>query len=707
MLFGSVSLNEDLHISVGPPVTMPRVLLGGIALAAVVEARSGARDGEDAQATPISKVLSMMEDMKAKGIAEKEAEATKFASFSQWCGDQATNKKREISEGASKMEELAATIEEAAAEIHGLTSRIEELEEDVGRWKKDKQAASDVRQREALDFKATTLDYGESINAIEGASKTLKQQQGSVPQALLQESFLQVNRQRLVPDDVKSALSSYLQQGTSSATTSAMEEQAPGEAAAYESQSGGILDILSNLADEFLQKKTDLEKEELIAQNGFEQISQKLTDNIETASQEISRKKKRRAETEEAKKEAEGNLAQVQADKDEDQTYLDETGILCEQKASDFEARQEMRAGEIDALSQAIDIIGSSSVKGAGEKNLPQLVQASATSLAQLRSSMSNGSPLQAKAAAFLASRAHRSGSHRLSEVSRQITANPFGKVKKLIKDLITKLMEEGTGETEHKGWCDAELGANKVTRDERAADVNQLNSDIEDLNADIAQLSQDVAENAKACKELDAAMAATTEDRSKNNAANEQTITEAKEAQTAVQEAMAVLKEYYEKAGEATALVQQPASDAPETFDKPYTGMQSEGGGVLDFLEVVLTDFSRLESETSAQEAEEKDEYQKFMFESKKDKALKEKESELKSNTKTEKEEALHTATAELKAVQEQLDKANAYYEKLRPTCVDSGANYEDRVKQREEEIDSLQQTLNILSGQELPTME
>merc|ERR1719198_2449709 len=124
--------------------------------------------------------------------------------------------------------------------------------------------------------------------------------------------------------------------------------------------------------------------------------------------------------------------------------------------------------------------------------------------------------------------------------------------------------------------------------------------------------------------------MAVATTDREESKATNAQTIKEAKEAQAAVEEAVAVVKDFYAKSAEATALMQEnqaqtPLEDAPETFDKPYKGMMPEGGNVVDFLEVILTDFARLESETTAAEEAAVEEFKTFMFESKKDKALKE----------------------------------------------------------------------------------
>merc|ERR1712217_634130 len=127
------------------------------------------------------------------------------------------------------------------------------------------------------------------------------------------------------------------------------------------------------------------------------------------------------------------------------------------------------------------------------------------------------------------------------------------------------------------------------------------------------------------------------------------------------------------------------------------------EGGNVVDFLEVVLADFTRLESGTASAEASEQDAYDKFLFESKKDKALKENSIKHKDSSKTDRESALHAAQDEFKSTQEQLSAAMAYYEKLKPTCVDSGVTYEERVKRREEEMQSLKEALKILSGEDI----
>merc|ERR1719408_1177894 len=154
--------------------------------------------------------------------------------------------------------------------------------------------------------------------------------------------------------------------------------------------------------------------------------------------------------------------------RDDDAKYLAELTAECEQKSSDFAARQQLRAEEIAAVEKAIEILSSGAVSGASEKHLPQLVQVRSTSFAQLRSDSQN--PNQLRVASYLKGQASRINSRVLSALAMRVSADPFKKVKKMIKDLIVKLMEEANEEAEQKGFCDTELSTNEQTRKEKTS---------------------------------------------------------------------------------------------------------------------------------------------------------------------------------------------------------------------------------------------
>lgn len=188
---------------------------------------------------------------------------------------------------------------------------------------------------------------------------------------------------------------------------------------------------------------------------------------------------------------------------------------------------------------------------------------------------------------------------------------------------------------------------------------------------------------------------------RTKEKEKNAVTIKEAKEAQEAVAQALQVLKEFYAKASDATALVQTKERAQPEVFgDEPYTGMGGESGGVIGMMEVIESDFARLETETTSAEEASKKEYDEFMEDSKMDKASKEAAVKQKTSKKSSQAQELSAADGDLQNTQKELDAANAYYEKLRPDCVDTGKSYAERKAQREQEMKDLKEALEMLEN-------
>jgi len=645
--------------------------------------------------TPINKVLAMMNEMKAKGVAEKKAEEVQFAKFTQWCTDTSAVKTKAIEASTKEIERLGSFIDKTEVEIEDMSERVAELEEDVSRWVVDKKAATDVRKKEKTDYDATHTEYQEIVGALDRAIQVLKESPKSVPQAFIE----RVMQSRRVPTKAKQLLQGFIQ--TTGKQDPQLFYEAP-EANAYESQSGGILAMLQELDTKFLAEMTDLEKQEMNALHAYQRLVQSFKEQTELAEQEISQKEKRIAQSKADLAQAKADLTEEETLKDKNEEYFRELKALCSQKQSDFASRQQLRAEEIEALTKAIEIISSNSVTA---DRLPGGAQASA--LAQ----MSRNDPRQrqlGRAATLLAQRAASTGSRTLAIAAQKAGADPFEKVKKMIRDLITKLLEEAASEANEKGWCDTELAKNKLTRTNKAEEVDQLHAEVEKLSVTETELSQKIADITDEIAQLDKSVKEATAERKEEKAENEQTIADAKMSQKAVAQALAVLRDFYAKAAEATALVQQtPAEDAPETFSAPYQGMGAESGGVIGMLEVVESDFARLDSETTASEIQAANAFKSFVNEAEQDKAVAQAEVDNKQEKLETTQQVLVSTKNDLEQTQAQLDAADKYYAKLKPNCVDTGISWEERIQRREEEMQTLKEAYKILTGEEVPSYE
>jgi len=646
--------------------------------------------------TPVQKVIELMNGMVVKGKAEKQAEEIQFAKFKTFCEDTAGSKKKAVDEANEKIDMLKADIQEAGADAARLSVEIKEHDEDLSIWSGDETAAAKVREIEKADYDAMHNDYSESISALNRAIQVLKKQSHDRKQP----SFTQVTalkKLNLIPAEAKKAIDVFLQQ--SDPDDEGLEVAAP-ESNAYESATGKVIDLLEKLLDKFVEERTVLEKEEMNSKHAFEMLMAELKKSIAEASEDRSEKAATKAKRLQQKADAEGDLNDTTTTRDDDQAYLSDLVGTCDQKGNDFLKRQQLRAEELEAINKAIEIVSGGAVSGAADEHLPGLVQ-TGTAFAQLRASELN--PVQVRLQHFLQDRARSINSKVLAVMATHVASDPFAKIKKMLKDLIIKLMEEANEEASHKGWCDTELSTNAQTRKEKTQSVELLHAEIDELSASISKLTEDLTELTAAVAELDEAMAKATALRNEEKAKNQETISDAEGAQVAVAQALTVLKEFYAKAAESTALIQKQQPEAPEIFDEPYQGMGAGAGGVVGMLEVIEQDFARLGADTDASETSAAQEYDTFMQDSKVDKAAKSSSITHKSAKKQDEEQTLTQKKADLEGTQKELDAALAYYDKLKPSCVDSGESYEDRVGRRKEEIESLQEALKILNGEDV----
>jgi len=398
-----------------------------------------------------------------------------------------------------------------------------------------------------------------------------------------------------------------------------------------------------------------------------------------------------------------GDLDVTSKGKAADEQKLSDLNTECDAKSKEYDRNQVTRAEEIKAMETAVSILGSDAVSGTATKHKMTLLDSGTSSLLQLKRSGSEHTDKRRNLVTFLQGRAQKLGSKYLSLVAARALTDPFGKVKKMIKDLIVKLLEEANAEADQKGYCDSELGANKVTRDRKTNEVDELSANVEKLTADLSQFREDIGTLSQEISDLRSSMTKATELRNQESKQNTETINESKAAQVAVERATQVLKEFYGQASQSALLQENDSLDADmaQAASAPYKGMQASKGGIVGMLSVILSDFAKLEATTSSAEDEASTTYQKFMDDSTQDSEVKGVEMDHLEKKAQTTEETIRSQKKELKATQDELDAALDYYDKLRPDCVDTGVSYQDRVEMRQAEIQSLQEAMKTLSEQ------
>jgi len=678
---------------------------------------------EAAEVTPIQKVLQMMNGLRSKGAKEKDEEVITFATFSQWCAKTEEIKKKAIEKGELKMGQLSADIGKLAEDSRVLADEISKIDATIAKAEDEKTVAQKARGDQKALYERKSGEIVDSIDQVGEGIKTVKSMMSGTEGGAASASLIQhLSKQGALPEHARKVLAAFIETSTgglsmgptpSPQEVSSMGQDAP-EAAAFESKSGGIVDMMMGLEDRFRAQKKKADEEDVEDNHGHMTEMQSLQDEIEKSADIRSRKVSTMKHKEQDSAIAKSDLAATTETRASDQKYLDDLVVECKQKHEDFDARQKLRGDELEALDKAIEIIGGGDVSGAGEKHLPALVQTRVhmkkASLAQLR--INNNAAEQqihnnAKAAAaYLDLQGKKLNSRVLAALSLRVAEDPFAKVKKMIEGMVAKLMTEATDEAEHKGWCDTELSTNEQTREIKSDAVEELTAHIQEMNAKATLLTQEVSRLSEDITALDAAVAKATEIRVAEKQKNADTIADAKVAIAAVEKATGVLREFYAKAAGATAFSQMISTgvtdEAPQTFDKPYKGQDEDGqGGVIGMLEVILSDFQRLEAETTDGEAAAQREFDQFTADSSQNKAVKNTE----VNHKTDEIAKLNADTADaqtdLTSTKEELDAAVAYFEKLKPSCIDTNASYEDRVARRKAEIESLHEALDILSSE------
>jgi len=633
----------------------------------------GASVADAAKITPVQKVLDMMGGMKAKGEKAMEDEQKIMATYTEWVSDETTRLGFNIKTANSDIEKLTAFIEKADNDVAQLGQAIGELDDLIAQKQGEQQAATDLRNTEHAEYTKTSTDLGESVDALGRAITTLENEQGATAQA----SMMLIQKMAKTTTAMRPVLAALMQMDSK-------QDGAP-DVAAYQSQSGGILEMLEGLLKKFKEELADCNADETSRVQNYDMNMIQLTDLIKhsTADREAKATTKANRAAESAK--AKGDLADTKAALAADQKTLAEMTSIFEQKSAVFKQNQEVRKLELEAIAKAIEIISNPNVADSYAGHI-KLVQ---TNFLQMTSS-SRRALVKDRAAELLEKRAAALKSKTLMALATQMKANPFAKVVDMIKELIAKLKEEAAAEADHKQWCDQQLMENKNKRNKKTSESEKLMAEIDEMNANIDTMAKTIQTLIQEQEDLTKAMGEATTQRTAEKTENEATIADAQAGAAAVKSALVVLRNFYD----SQSFIQQ----APEMA--AYSGMGAASGGVVGMLEVIVSDFVRLEAETKNAEAMGAAEYDNFMKDAEADKEYKHK-TEVKTKLEKDQEEfEISRSKKMLVGVNEELAKANDYFEVLKPECIEVKVSYEERVKARQDEIDALKEAYKTLDS-------
>jgi len=687
------------------------------------------------EVTPVEKVITLLEDLKTETEDEGKKEASTYDTFACFCKDTTMSKSDAIKGEQDNIDEFAATMEEQTGISNGKQALIEELTATIATLTTEMSEITAMREKEKAKYEVTAADLSKAVSSLEGAIAAM--------QAGKSASFLSVKkgiRNSLAMAD--SLNLSPKQQRSITALIQESADEAPEGDYAYHGDD--IVATLTDLETEFKAKKAEVDQIEGQNKKDFNEMMKTKTAEKKTAEGNKKTAEGEKSTADENIATATDNMVKEEALLKDDELYLKDLTSKCELKAREWDQRSQMRSEEVTALTAALKIIkeGASANEAVNVRaaflqkdtvaadvraldtpekkedarsnvedddvdvdlsflqvSKPRLKVASLVKQAQqTQLSESTQAALKWKVVQSLVESSDKLKSTYLSTLAMRVQADPFIKVKKLIQDLIERLVTEAAEEATKKGWCDTETGKATHTRDSNMDKVMTLNAELEGLEATKAKLEEEIATLTTEIADLNDSLTKETKMRAAEKAENMDTLDKAKAGLAATKDAYDVLTAFYKKAakGKVSLLQASPVdADAPAVHSGAYKGGQQKAGGILAMLDVIISDFERTIKVTTDAEKASHREFVEFERTSKTSIASKETgksqaESDLKSTDSN-----IVESMDDLAKHQDMLDESLKELEDLKPACVDTGMSYAERVQKRKDEIDALKKAL------------
>lgn len=543
----------------------------------------------------------------------------------------------------------------------------------------------------------------------------------------------------LVSSPKRQAMSAFLQ-----------NKQDPSTAAAgstYAFHSEEIIKLLEELKAQVEEQKKDMTDKFAKADGAHTTLEASLSSTLETKQKEIEKRLTVIDDLAIKMAESKTELLNSQTLLKADEKYMTDMTTQCTTTATAWDQQSATRGDEIKAITTALSILGKrvKPAESSTSKKAPTLLQTEhatpdaaperkALRSAKLHSVIAvapveelkpqsflqtqrTGTFLQLgrmreeerrnMAVAMLQSASKQLKSPELSAIAIQIRVDPFKSVKNLLQKLIEKLLDEQNNEIANKAKCDKDIATQLQQSRNRAADVNKTKVKLNSLDSKKTELDTEIEElGDEKIPQLEESLDEATKNRDADKKENKATIKTAQEGLAALNEAIAILKDFYKKAGKAKVLLQESpiTGDLPERSDDAYTGKQEGALQVFSFLEKIQAQFETTISETTAAEEAADAEFVKLERTTEADLEGYKTKKTLDEEDLEETKEAIATAKSEMKDQQKLKEDADDYLDAIKSKCF-FGMTYEEKKAKIDAEIAALKKAVCVLDTEGVET--
>jgi len=381
----------------------------------------------------------------------------------------------------------------------------------------------------------------------------------------------------------------------------------------------------------------------------------------------------------------------------------------CATKSTEWDARQKLRAEEIQAVSETIEMLNGDDALELFKKTLPSaassLLQTSVRSKSQLR-----------RAETVLRSLLSRNGKHKVNLKMMLLALKShmgggFDKVVAMVDNMVAVLSKEQSDDDAKKDFCVAEL--NKAEGEEKAlaGEVSDIDADIDEKSDQISSLASEIKALQQGIADLDKSVAQATEQRQDEHAEYANTAAGNQAALELIGMAKNRMNKFYApdqyKAAPTTTessspygflQVSEEADTALENFGE-YKKSESSGG-VMAMMDQMMKDVEMDIAEAKHDEADAQKDYEEAM----QDAATKrEEDSKLiveKEGSKAELGENLQDARELRGTKSDQHRNSKAKLQDLHKDCDYLLKNFDSRKEARAKESDGLKEAKSVLAG-------